>query len=152
NALDPGFYGNAYNVDVMNCIYSRLTEYKSGKKWGWELQAAEKLEQVDPTHIRFKLKKGIDFTGDYGELTAEDVRFSFERIIKHNSPVKGDWGPLDHVEVEDDYTGVIVLKSPFVPLWNITLPYGAGCIVSKKAVLAATKDGGNFGMKPPAFS
>src|SRR5699024_2347791 len=77
---------------------------------------------------------------------------SFERILKHKSPVMGDWGPLDHIEIEDDYTGVIVLKSPFVPLWNITLPYGAGCIVSKKAVMAATKDGGNFGMKPPAFS
>src|SRR5699024_8432212 len=49
-------------------------------------------------------------------------------------------------------SGVIVLKKPFVPLWNITLPYGAGCIVSKKAVMEVTKDGGDFGMKPPAFS
>src|SRR5699024_3041000 len=125
NKLDPGFYQNAYNVDVMNCIYSKLTHYRAGSEWGWGLQAAEKVEQVDPTHVRFRLKKGIEFTGGYGEMTAEDVKFSFERIIKHNSPIKGDWGSLDHVEVEDDYSGVIVLKKPFVPLWNITLPYGA---------------------------
>jgi peptide/nickel transport system substrate-binding protein len=152
NKLDPGFYQNAYNVDVMNCIYSKLIKYKPGREWGWELQAAEEIEQVDPTHIRFRLRKGIMFTGGYGEMTAEDVKFSFERIIEHDSPVKGDWGPLDHVEVEDDYTGVIVLKKPFVPLWNITLPYGCGHIVSKKAVMEKTGDGGDFGMEPPCFS
>lgn len=152
NKLDPGFYQNAYNVDVMNCIYTKLTRYVPGSDWGWELEGAESVEQVDPTHIRFRLKKGIQFTGGYGELTAEDVKFSFERVIEHDSPVKGDWGPLDHVEVEDDYTGVIVLKNPFVPLWNITLPYGCGHIVSKKAVMEATGNGGDFGMNPPAFS
>lgn len=150
--LDPGFYGNAYNVDVMNCLYSKLIHYKHGREWGWELQAAESIEQVDPTHIRFKLRRGLMFTDGYGEMTAEDVKFSFERILKHDSPMKGDWATLDHVEVEDKYTGVIVLKSAFQPLWNITLPYGAGHIVSKQAVMEQTGDGGDFGMKPPCFS
>jgi len=81
NKLDPGFYQNAYNVDVMNCVYSKLISYKSGREWDWELQAAESIEQVDDTHIRFNLKKGIMFTGGYGEMTAEDVKFSFERFI-----------------------------------------------------------------------
>ncbi len=150
--LDPGFYQNAYNVDVMNCLYSKLVHYKPGHEWGVEMQAAEEVEQVDDTHIRFKLKPGIMFTGGYGEMTAEDVKFSFERVLEHDSPVKGDWGPLDHVEVTDKYSGVIVLKKPFQPLWNITLPYGVGHIVSKKAVMEATGDGGTFGLKPPAFS
>lgn len=152
DALDPGFYQNGYNVDVMNCIYSKLVRYKAGHEWGWELEAAEEIEQVDPTHIRFKLRPGIMFTGGHGEMTAEDVKFSFERVLEHDSPIKGDWGPLDHVEVTDTYSGVIVLKEPFQPLWNITLPYGAGHIVSKKAVMEKTGDGGNFGMEPPAFS
>ncbi|TPW29917.1 ABC transporter substrate-binding protein [Pararhizobium mangrovi] len=150
--LDPGFYQNGYNVDVMNCIYSKLVHYVPGREWDTSLQAAEEVKQVDPTHITFRLKKGIMFTGGHGEMTAEDVKFSFERVIKHDSPVKGDWGPLDHVEVTGKYEGTIVLKEPFEPLWTITLPYGTGCIVSKKAVMEATKDGGDFGMKPPAFS
>ncbi|SDG28066.1 peptide/nickel transport system substrate-binding protein [Limimonas halophila] len=150
--LDPGFYQNAYNVDVMNCIYSKLVQYKSGHAWDWELQAAESIEQVDSTHIRFKLREGIMFTGGYGEMTAEDVKFSFERILEHDSPVKGDWAALERVDVEDKYTGVIVLNRPFQPLWNITLPYGAGHIVSKKAVMEATENGGDFGMNPPCFS
>ncbi|RUY77754.1 twin-arginine translocation signal domain-containing protein, partial [Mesorhizobium sp. M7A.F.Ca.CA.001.09.2.1] len=129
--LDPAFYSGPVDVNVANCIYSKLTCYKPGSEWGWELEAAEKIEQVDPTHIRFRLKKGIKFTGNYGELTARDVKFSFERVIKHNSPVKPDWGSFDHVEIEDDYTGVIVLKSPFVPLWYTALPFGVGTIVSE---------------------
>ena len=98
DALDPGFYQNGYNVDVMNCIYSKLVRYKPGREWDIELEAAEEIEQVDDTHIRFKLKPGIMFTGGYGEMTAEDVKFSFERVIEHDSPVKGDWGPLRPVE------------------------------------------------------
>ncbi|MER9402273.1 ABC transporter substrate-binding protein [Mesorhizobium sp. M0615] len=150
--LDPGFYTANEEVEVMACIYSKLTHFKPGSEWSWELEAAEKIEQVDPTHIRFSLKKGIKFSGGYGELTAKDVKFSFERVIKHNSPSKADWGPLDRVEIEDDHTGVVVLKSPFVPIWTIALPFGVGTIVSEDAVMKATKDGGNFGMTPPAFS
>ena len=116
DALDPGFYQNGYNVDVMNCIYSKLVRYTPGREWDWELEAAEEIEQVDDTHIRFKLRPGIMFTGGYGEMTAEDVKFSFERVIEHDSPVKSDWGPLDHVEVTGKYEGVIVLKEPFQPL------------------------------------
>ncbi|RWB37934.1 MAG: peptide ABC transporter substrate-binding protein, partial [Mesorhizobium sp.] len=116
--LDPAYYGGWSEANVMGCIYSKLIRYKPGSEWSWELEAAEKVEQVDPTHIRFRLKKGIMFTGDYGEMTTKDVKFSFERIIKHNAPAAADWGPLDRVEIEDDYTGVIVYKSPFAPAWT----------------------------------
>ncbi|MER9949492.1 ABC transporter substrate-binding protein [Mesorhizobium sp. M0047] len=148
--LDPGFYVGSNEVDIMYCIYSKLTRFKPGSEWGWELEAAEKIEQVDPTHIRFHLKKGIKFTGGHGEMTAKDVKFSFERVIKHNSGL--DWGSLDHVEIEDDYTGVIVFKAPYVSVWNIALPYAVGHIVSEDAVMKATGDGSSFGLKPPAFS
>ncbi|MDX8516423.1 ABC transporter substrate-binding protein [Mesorhizobium captivum] len=150
--LDPGFYTSTYEVNVMNCLYLKLTRYKPGSQWGWDLEAAEKIEQVDPTHIRFRLKKGIKFTSDHGEMTANDVKFSLERIIKHKSDSMADLGSLDHVEIEDDHTGVIVFKTPYVPVWTLVFPYATGHIVSEQAVMKATKDGGNFGMKPPAFS
>ncbi|WP_095090454.1 ABC transporter substrate-binding protein [Mesorhizobium sophorae] len=151
-SLDPGFYTSSYEVNVMNCLYSKLTHFKPGSEWGWDLEAAEKVEQVDPTHIRFRLKKGIKFTGGYGEVTAKDVKFSLERIINHKSGSMGELGSFDHVEIEDEHTGVIVFKTPYVPVWTITFPYASGHIVSEQAVIKATKDGGNFGMKPPAFS
>ncbi|MER9939242.1 ABC transporter substrate-binding protein [Mesorhizobium sp. M0088] len=151
-SLDPGFYTSDYEVPVMECLYAKLTRFKPGSEWGWNLEAAEKLEQIDPTHIRFRLKKGIKFTGDYGEMTARDVKFSLERIIQHKYWTTSLLGPVDHVDIEDDHTGVIVYKTPFVPAWVITFPWAIGHIVSEQAVMKATKDGGNFGMNPPAFS
>ena len=78
------------------------------------------------------------FQQGYGELTAEDVKFSYERF---NNPAAGaepatyakDWGALDHVEVIDTHTGRIILKNPAPALWVIALSDVSGCIVSKKA-------------------
>jgi peptide/nickel transport system substrate-binding protein len=149
--LDPCFSAIVLEENIMGTIYNKLISYKPGEKWETQLEAAESIEQVDTTHIKFKLKPGILFTNNFGEMTAEDVKFSFERIIDpaNNSPVKGDWATLDHVEVTDKYSGVIVLKSPFQPLMNSTLPYIGGNIVSKKAVESV---GGKFTTKPPCSS
>ena len=149
--LDPGVASNLYDETVNGTIYNKLIQYKPGGKWGWQLDAAEHIEQVDPTHIKFKLKKGIKFTNDFGEMKAEDVKYSFERIADpaFESPVQGDWKPLDHVKVTGDYTGVIVLNEPFQALWMTTLPYMAGNIISKKAVESV---GGKFAKEPPACS
>ena len=67
----------------------------------------------------------------YGEVTAEDVKFSYERYAELDSPYKDDWATLDHVEVIDDYTGVIHLKEPFAPLWTSTMPTPRGWILPK---------------------
>ncbi|MCI0429644.1 MAG: ABC transporter substrate-binding protein, partial [Rhodospirillales bacterium] len=68
---------------------------------------------------------------------------------KLNAPYKDDWAALDHVEVTDQYAGVIVLKEYFAPLWWSTLPWNTAAIVSKKATEAA---GGRFTTQPPATS
>ena len=149
--LDPGFAPNLYDEDVNATIYNKLISYKPGSSWEWQLEAAESIEQVDPTHISFALKPGIEFTNGFGEMTAEDVKFSFERIAdpKSESPISGDWKPLDQVKVTGRYTGVIVLKEPFQALWMTTLPYMAGNIVSKKAVESV---GGKYSHEPPCCS
>ena len=137
--------------DIMDAIFSNLVKAKPGDTWDWQLDAAEAIEQVDDRNIRFRLRKGIKWTGGFGELTAEDVKYSFERIAdpKNDSPYKDDWAVLDRVEVQDPHSGTIVLKEPFAPLWSISLVRGSGCIVCKKAVEAA---GGRFTTQPPATS
>jgi peptide/nickel transport system substrate-binding protein len=137
--------------DIMDAIFSNLIKAKPGETWEWQLDAAETIEEVDERHIDFTIKKGIQFTGGFGELTAEDVKFSFERIAdpKNESPYKDDWAALDRVEVKDPYTGTIVLREPFAPLWTISLVRGSGCIMSKKALEQA---GGRFTTEPPAMS
>ena len=134
--LDPAFCLSKNDDIVNSCLQNKLITYKPGKKWDYRLEAAESIEQLSPTEIRFKLKPGIMFTNDFGELTTEDVKFSFERIAdpKLESPYAGDWKLLETVEIKDKYTGVIKLKKPFAPIWMTSLPGTAGLIISKKAV------------------
>ncbi len=149
--LDPFHVLAAPEDWIMGAIFNKLVAFKPGTVWETELDAAESIEQVDDTHITFALRPGITFTNGFGEMTAEDVKFSFERIADpaNESPYLTDWITLDRVEVTDTYSGVIVLNEPFAPLWWSTLPYSSGNIVSKKAVEAV---GGEFEMEVPAAS
>jgi peptide/nickel transport system substrate-binding protein len=147
--LDPAYRKAAPEDDIMRNIFVGLAGMKAGDTWEWELDAASRLEQVDDTHIEFTLIDGLVWTDDFGPVTSDDVKFSFERMADPatESPYAGDWAALDHVEVTDEKSGVIVLKEPFSPLWNVGLVFGSGRVISRKAVEAA---GGRFETQPPA--
>ena len=134
-SLDPAYSQGIVDEEIQSSIYSKLIQYKPGRDWGWELDAAESIEQVDPTHIKFKLKQGIMFTNGHGEMTTEDVKYSFERILADTieSTNKPDWGTLKEVTVDSKFEGTIVFEQPYPPAWNIALPYIVGNIISKKA-------------------
>ncbi len=136
--LDPLDRLSAPEDDISNCCLNKLIRRKTGENWGWELDAAASVDQADETHIKFALRPGMMWSGGFGEITAEDVKYSYERIAdpQLKSPYADDWSALDHVEVTDKYSGVIVLKGFFASLWSTTLPEGSGKIVCKKAVEA----------------
>ena len=118
--IDPAFSGGLFDEGIQSLIYSKLIQLKPGT-WDYVLDAAESIEQTSPTTIDFKLKEGIMFTNGFGEMTAEDVKYSFERIIdpdvkSTNSP---DWGPLKEVVVNSKYEGTIVFNEPYPPAWTI---------------------------------
>jgi len=76
-SLDPAFSLGVVDEEIHSCIYSKLIQFKPGRKWDYELDAAESIKQVSKTKIDFRLKKGIMFSGGYGELTTMDVNYSF---------------------------------------------------------------------------
>ena len=137
NTLDPAFMTSTEReFTIMNCIYSGLVKYKLGS---WDIEPDLALSwdiSTDNKQITFHLRKGVQFQNGYGELTADDVKFSFERIIDpaQKSPEADTWAALDHVEVIDPYTAKLVLKNPSASLFTSALPLNAGFIVSKKAV------------------
>ncbi len=149
--LDPAHRTGQPDGDVMNCIFASLAVYKAGDTWSWQPFAAKSIKQLDPTHVAFELHPGIMYSDGFGEMTADDAKFSFERMIdpKTKSEYVDDWAQLDHVEVKDKYSGVIVLKQAFAPLWNSTLPTDSAIILPQKAIEAA---GGKFDTKPPCTS
>lgn len=135
--LDPANRSGPIDVNVINAVQQGLISFKPGST-DWELDAAEEITQVSDTEISFKLRKGLAFTGGYGDLTAEDVKFSFERFIRPNDAGKkvtyaDDWAALDRVEVTGPLSGKIVLKNASPALWVIALADGSGRILSKKA-------------------
>ncbi len=133
--LDPGYWANQSEAAVMSAVLPRLVNYLPGKKWVYENELAKSIEVIDPTTIAFALKPGFQWSNGYGDITAEDVKFSFERFGRLNAPNKGDWAPLKEVIVKDKYNGVIKLSKPFAPLFTSTLPYLSGMIICKKAAL-----------------
>ncbi len=137
NTFDPVWMTSGEReLTIMTCLYNGLVKYKEG---GWEIvpDLAESWE-VAPggKAVTFHLRKGVQFHKGYGEMTAEDVKFSLERIIDPaaKSPEKSQWELLDHVEVIDSYTVKLILKDQMVNLFTSALPMNTGMIVSKKAV------------------
>jgi peptide/nickel transport system substrate-binding protein len=133
---DPAFHPATMDTLTLESVGEGLVGYKVGT---WELEnvlAEEIKSSEDGKTIEFTLRAGVQFQKGYGELTAEDVKFSYERFIdpKLEASYKDDWAALDRVEVMGKYTGKIILKDSFAPLWNSTMPVAGGTILSKKAV------------------
>ena len=150
SALDPAFWLSNVDRHLINNLFPKLVIYRPGsEEWDWELSAAEHFEQVDPLTFSFRLKPGMMWSNGYGEVTAEDVKYSFER---HLDPDVGSWNDkefewMDEVEVTGRYSGLIRMKRPSPEFIRSPLARVPGAIVSKKAVEEA---GGTFATDPPA--
>ena len=84
----------------------------------------------------FKLRPGVQFHEGWGELTAEDVKFTIEQHFKPGAIGAGiRWckSMLDRVEAPDKYTLVLYLKKP---AWDVPTQFSSGVgymnIASKK--------------------
>src|SRR5262245_41906958 len=133
--LDPGYMIGEAEESVLYGCMPRLADpiQDAGGTWAWKpSEYVEKIAQDDETHISFTLKSGLMWSNDLGELTAEDVKYSFERMLKSDWSAR--WPTLDHVEVKDKYSGVIVLKSPFAGTWLMGIASDSGSILPKVAM------------------
>jgi ABC-type transport system substrate-binding protein len=117
---------------VKESVYEGLVKYGHG---GAIVPAlAERWGTVGQTQYVFHLRKGVRFhNGD--PLTADDVKFSFDRILdpKSGGFLRGNLSVIKSVEVVDPLTVKVVLAQPFSPfLAYLAMPYGA--VVDKKFV------------------
>jgi peptide/nickel transport system substrate-binding protein len=151
SSLDPLLLVSGAEGIVLDAIFQNLLKFKPDGSWDTEPDAAEYFEQLDDTHYAFRLKRGLMFNNGFGEITADDVKFSFERIIDPdiNSLNAPDMGTLSHVEVHDRYSGTLVLHSPYAAFISIAVANSSGSILSRKAV---TSVGGRFTTQPPCCS
>src|SRR5215467_3116683 len=140
DTLDPHSSTLGQSQAIARFIFRGLTRFaiKDGKVTTAEVEAdlAESWTlSPDGTVWTFKLRKGVQFHKGYGEMTAEDVKFSLERQINKTPGTR--YGVnleiIKSIEVVDPHTIQIALKS-FDPIFLLRMVgYQNGYIVSKKA-------------------
>jgi peptide/nickel transport system substrate-binding protein len=130
--LDPaGSYDNG-SFFIMNNVFPFLMNSNPGSS-DVHPDIAESAEFTAPTEYTVKLKSGLKWANGH-DLTASDVKFSFDRQLK----IAADNGPssllynLDSTEVKDDLTVVFHLKAANDQIWPQILSSPAGPIVDEE--------------------
>src|SRR5512145_2409267 len=114
----------AYKTHIpLTFTHSRLLRHKAGPTvvpgtFPIEGELAESWTQPNDTTYVFKLRRGVRWHArppvNGRELTAEDVKYSFERYLgpTTNNPNRAVLEDVDRVEALDRYTVRFTLKAP----------------------------------------
>jgi peptide/nickel transport system substrate-binding protein len=153
DTLDPHRSILGQTQASVRLLYRGLTTFaiKDGKVTTTEVQpdlAESWTVSDDGTVWTFKLRKGVQFHHGFGEMTSEDVKFSFERQLERQPGMRfaKNLDVIKTIETPDKYTVKITLKE-FDPVFPLRMAgYQQGYIVSKKAVEKYGHD--NFGWNP----
>src|SRR5262247_3551609 len=140
DTLDPHSSTLGQSQAISRFMFRGLTRFaiKDGKVTTAEAEpdlAESWTLSPEGTIWTFKLRKGVQFHKGFGEMTAEDVKFSFERQIKRAPGTRFAevLEVIKSIEVVDPYTVQIALKS-YDPIFLLrVVGYQAGYVVSKKA-------------------
>lgn len=109
-SLDPADHRSRESETVIRNMFDGLVTRDT--RSGVHLELAEAMNWLDNQTLEVKLRQGVKFHNGQ-EMTADDVVFTFNRIIQenaieypepHTSPRKGLIAPLESVEKMDDYT------------------------------------------------
>ena len=136
--FDPARFTSHATSAVLRLVYDTLVDYFPGEWPDLKPEVAEKYEvSKDGKICTFHLKKGVKWQKGYGEVTAEDVKFSVERVMDPNtkSPFKTTFSEvIDRIETPDPYTIRFRLKKPDPAFLAKLAPWRPGAILSMKAV------------------
>lgn len=147
-SLDPHFATTSAGFPVARDLFNGLVRFKLGDVTEFEPDLAKDWEVSDDGLVwTFYLRKGVKWHKGYGEFTAEDVKFSFDRVRdpEVGSPFGATYSNLKKVEVVNDYTVKFYLKKPDGFFLSKVATFQGGYIVPKSAV---TELGEDFKINP----
>ena len=81
------------------------------KDLAFEPRLATSYERLNPTTVRFKLRRGVKFHSG-NSMTAKDFKFTFDRL-KVSPDFKGIFANFTDLKVVDDYTLDLVTSGPY---------------------------------------
>lgn len=153
SSLDPAFVATGADEFIVRQMFNTLVSPPDGTlemgldKIRGELAESWTVSQDSRTWT-FKLRSGVKWHHGYGEVSAEDVKFSYDR---QRDPASGalyasNYGDIDEIVVVDPLTVEFRLKKPSA-FFHISalMPRFGGYVVSKKA---AEERGKDFGLNP----
>ncbi|TQF78212.1 polyamine ABC transporter substrate-binding protein [Elioraea sp. Yellowstone] len=136
--LDPHFAVSTIDRVAVAWMFNGLVRFKPGSINPAEIEPdlAERWEaSADGRTWTFVLRRGVQFHGGFGEVTAEDVAFSLRKAAQSStSAFSGDFRAFESVEVVDPHTVRIRLRENVPSLLGLVTNYAGGYIVSKRAV------------------
>ncbi len=134
-SLDPVRVAQYSNPLPTHAAYDSLVTFLPGDYVNVKpCIATEWAYQPDGKTVRFTLRPDVSFASGK-KMTAEDVAFSFERVINVKDQPQQYIAQVDHVAVVDDHTVDIVLGDPSIPL--LTIIAAPEFVVQEKAVITA---------------
>lgn len=124
-SLDPADHRSRESETVIRNMFDGLVTRDATN--GVHMELAESMEWADEQTLNIKLREGVMFHNG-AEMTADDVVFTFERIINenqieypevHSSPRKGLIAPLESIEKTGDYTVTMHFSGPWPPAMQL---------------------------------
>jgi peptide/nickel transport system substrate-binding protein len=107
--FDPHSQNHATTNTMVMHVYEALTRYDRSYKV--EPSLATDWKEISPTQWRFNLRKGVKFH-DGSPFTADDVVFSFGRILQPQGTMQVYVSGIKEVKKVDDYTVEFLLSGP----------------------------------------
>jgi peptide/nickel transport system substrate-binding protein len=117
-------------------LYNALVRFKPGTI-DIEPDVAERWEHSpDGLQWTFYLRKGVQFHKGFGEVKADDVVFSFKRVLdpKTGAPMRNIVEIIKEVKALDDSTVQMTIEHPDAAFLMRLTHHRSGCIYSKKAL------------------
>jgi len=135
--LDPPRSTTQVNTPAQEALYNYAGRYTYNPPLGTpitpELAESWEIQDGARTYI-FHLRKGMKFHGAYGEVTADDLKWNWERVRdpKTGASAGPDWTGST-IQVLDPYTLKVSFDHPYPAFINATVAYGGALIISPKA-------------------
>src|SRR5690606_7596958 len=146
--FDPALWRYTSDWFVYPSLFNWLFRWVPGSG-GSQLEPdlAESWEMSEDGRVyTFHLREGVQFQDGYGEMTASDVVFSFQRQMDDESmSFNQDLSNVASVTAVDDYTVEIALHEPQPSFLAMVVAYRPGFIISQAAV---EERGADFAIHP----
>ncbi len=136
DSMDPATITGAPDYQIGEAIYNYIGRYTYDPPLGTKINpelATWEIQDDGRTYI-FNLRKGVKFHKGYGELTAADVKFNWDRIAdrKTGSRYYTDFAGAE-IAVIDPQTVKVTFPTPYPAFIQASLAFRPGLIISPKA-------------------